>query len=50
MIACEVPDADWLPFRPLGSSKSIRGRADETVYVLRTPVAAGAELTWPSSL
>ena len=33
VIACEGPDADWLPFRPLGSFKSTKGRADETVWL-----------------
>lgn len=33
VIACEGADADWLPFRPLGSFKSSKGRADETVWL-----------------
>lgn len=33
VIACEGPDANWLPFRPLGSFKSSKGRADETVWL-----------------
>lgn len=33
MIACEGEGADWLPFRPLGSFKSSKGRAAEVVYV-----------------
>lgn len=37
VIACEGPGADWLPFRPLGSFKSTKGRADETVWLSDTP-------------
>lgn len=33
VIACEAEGADWLPFRPLGSFKSTKGRASEVVYV-----------------
>ena len=33
VIACEGPDSDWLPFRPLGSFKSTKGRADEMVWL-----------------
>jgi hypothetical protein len=33
LIACEGPGADWLPFRPLGSFKSSKGRADELAYI-----------------
>jgi hypothetical protein len=33
MIACEGADADWLPFSPLGSFKSSKGRAQESVFV-----------------
>ncbi len=37
VIACEGPDADWLPFRSLGSFKSTKGRADETVWLSDDP-------------
>jgi len=33
VIACERDDATWLPFVPLGSFKSSRGRASEGVFV-----------------
>lgn len=33
VIVCEGPDADWLPFKPLGSFKSTKGRAQESVYI-----------------
>jgi hypothetical protein len=33
VIACEGPGADWLPFTPLGSFKSSKGRADEMAYI-----------------
>lgn len=33
MIACEGPGADWLPFKPLGSFKSSKGRANEMAYI-----------------
>jgi hypothetical protein len=33
VIACESPGAGWLPFEPLGSFKSSKGRADEVAYV-----------------
>lgn len=33
MIACEGPGADWLPFQPLGSFKSSKGRAHEMVHI-----------------
>lgn len=32
IIACEGPGASWLPFEPLGSYKSSKGRAEEYVY------------------
>lgn len=32
VIACEGPGAEWLPFRPLGSFKSTKGRALERVW------------------
>lgn len=35
VIACEGAGADWLPFEPLGSFKSSKGRAAEAVF-LRT--------------
>jgi hypothetical protein len=33
VIACENVGADWLPFAPLASIKSTRGRSDEAVYL-----------------
>ncbi len=33
VIACEGPEADWLPFEPLGSFKSSLGRAVESVWL-----------------
>lgn len=33
VIVCEHASATWLPFTPLGSFKSSRGRAEEGVYV-----------------
>lgn len=33
VIACEGPDADWLPFKEMGSFKSTTGKAREFVYV-----------------
>lgn len=33
VIVCEGPGATWLPFQPLGSFKSSRGRADEMVWL-----------------
>jgi hypothetical protein len=33
VIVCEGTGANWLPFAPLGSFKSSKGRADEVVYV-----------------
>lgn len=33
VIVCEQNGADWLPFQPLGSFKSTRGRTDEVAYV-----------------
>lgn len=33
VIACDGPGAAWLPFQPLGSFKSTRGRADEMVFI-----------------
>lgn len=33
VIVCEGPGATWLPFAPLGSFKSSKGRADEVAYV-----------------
>lgn len=33
MIACEGPGASWLPFAPLGSFKSSKGRADEFAFI-----------------
>lgn len=50
VIACEGPDATWLPFRPLGSFKSTRGRADESVCVLKPAMRGDAERRWPQSL
>jgi hypothetical protein len=32
VIVCENAGSDWLPFRPLASIKSTRGRSDEVVY------------------
>ena len=32
-IVCENVGADWLPFEPLGSFKSTRGRSAEAMYV-----------------
>lgn len=50
VIACEGPDANWLPFHPLGSFKSSRGRAVESVCVLGPPMLADVERVWPQSL
>lgn len=33
LIACEGDGADWLPFRPLGTFKSSKGRAAEVAYI-----------------
>jgi hypothetical protein len=33
IIVCEGPEAAWLPFQPLGSFKSTKGRALESVYI-----------------
>lgn len=33
VIVCEQEGADWLPFRPLGSFKSTKGRTSEVVYL-----------------
>jgi hypothetical protein len=33
LIACEGDGADWLPFRPLGSFKSSKGKAAEVAYI-----------------
>jgi hypothetical protein len=33
VICCEGPGATWLPFEPLGSFKSSKGRADEWVHI-----------------
>jgi len=35
MIACEGEGATWLPFKPLGSFKSTKGRAAEVAYIER---------------
>jgi len=35
MIACEGEGASWLPFAPLGSFKSTKGRAAEVAFVER---------------
>ena len=32
VIVCEGKGSTWLPFRPLGSFKSSKGRADEMVW------------------
>ena len=32
VVACEGPGATWLPFAPLGSYKTSRGRSDEWVW------------------
>lgn len=32
-IVCEQHGADWLPFQPLGSFKSTRGRTEEVAYI-----------------
>lgn len=32
-IVCEQHGADWLPFAPLGSFKSTRGRTEEVAYI-----------------
>lgn len=34
VIACDAPGATWLPFEPLGSFKSSKGRATEVVCLL----------------
>ncbi len=33
LIVCENPDATWLPFEPLGSFKTSKGRANEAVFL-----------------
>jgi hypothetical protein len=33
VMVCEQSGADWLPFRPLGSFKSTRGRSEEVAYI-----------------
>jgi len=33
VIVCEQRGADWLPFRPLGSFKSTRGRTEEVAFI-----------------
>lgn len=33
-IVCEQAGADWLPFQPLASIKSSRGRSEEVVYIV----------------
>ncbi len=35
MIACEGEGASWLPFQPLGSFKSTKGRATEVAFIER---------------
>jgi len=35
LIACEGEGASWLPFTPLGSFKSTKGRAAEVAYIER---------------
>lgn len=39
-IACEGPGAAWLPFEPVGSFKSSKGRADEWAYIHPRPTLA----------
>lgn len=39
VIACDAPGATWLPFEPLGSFKSSKGRAAECVCVLEGATA-----------
>jgi 16S rRNA G966 N2-methylase RsmD len=34
-IVCEQQGADWLPFQPLASIKSTKGRSEEVVYLQR---------------
>lgn len=34
VMVCEQAGADWLPFEPLGSFKSTRGRTDEVIFAL----------------
>lgn len=34
VIACDAPGATWLPFEPLGSFKSSKGRAEEVACVI----------------
>jgi hypothetical protein len=33
VMVCEQEGADWLPFQPLGSFKSTRGRTEEVAYI-----------------
>ena len=33
VIVCEGPGANWLPFQPLSSFKSSKGRAEEMVFI-----------------
>lgn len=33
VMVCEQHGSDWLPFRPLGSFKSSKGRSSEVIYV-----------------
>lgn len=50
VIACEGSGADWLPFHPLGSFKTSRGRSDEVVCVLKPLGWDVADRIWQSSL
>lgn len=37
VMVCENSGADWLPFQPLGSFKSSKGRSQEVLYLKETP-------------
>lgn len=40
VIVCEGTDAKWLPFSPLGSFKTSKGRASEALWVAESPEGA----------
>ncbi len=43
VIVCEQDGADWLPFRPLASIKSTKGRSSEAIYLRENnPYLVGA--------
>ena len=36
VVVCEHPHATWLPFQPMGDFKTLRGRADEAVFIQKS--------------